>query len=196
MVRLLRHQVDAALEGCRLAAVMVSGREGASRARAEMVTVEHHGDAAREQVILAMERSVVSPIDREDLFRLSRSIDDILDTLRDLVRLADLFVLEDRNRLRSLAEPLVDDLAEGLVSLADAVQSLVDDPRRVAMMAHSAKKNGLGRRYIEGVAELLNAAATTESVKHLELLRLLEHAGRQLVAAADALADGAIKRAH
>ena len=167
MVRLLTAQVDAALVGCRLAAAMVAAPEEAPHLRTEMTLAEHRGDSARAEVVLAMERSVVSPIDREDLFRLSRSIDDILDTLRDMVRLADLLELEDRTGLRALAEPLVDDLAGGLVLLGDAIQSLVDDPRKVAMQALAAKKNGLGRRYLEGVAVLLNGPATAESRKHL-----------------------------
>ena len=34
---------------------------------------------------------LVTPVDREDLFRLSRSIDDVLDNLRDFVREWDLY---------------------------------------------------------------------------------------------------------
>jgi uncharacterized protein Yka (UPF0111/DUF47 family) len=143
-----------------------------------------------------MEHSVVSPIDREDLFRLSRSIDDILDTLRDFVRQVDLFRLEEPARFADLVSPLLEELHRGLSALGGAVQLLVDDPGRVARAALAAKKTRLGKRYLEAMATALETGVGAETVKHVELLRQLDHAGRQLVAAADALADGVVKRAH
>jgi hypothetical protein len=196
LVRLLRSQLDATLAGGRLTAGLVSGEVAPKVARARIATIEHRGDTARERVIVAMEHSVVSPIDREDLFRLSRSIDDILDTLRDFVRQVDLFQLDDPGRFAALVTPLVDELQRGLSALGEAVQQLADDPSRVARAALAAKKTGLGKRYLEAMATALAAGLTTDTYKHVELLRQLDHAGRQLVAAADALADGAIKRAH
>ena len=63
------------------------------------------------------------------------------------------------------------------------------DPNRIGMVGFSAGA-------MLTMATALAAGLTTDTYKHVELLRQLDHAGRQLVAAADALADGAIKRAH
>jgi uncharacterized protein len=196
IVALVRSQLDTTLAGGQLTLALVAGEVDARGAREQIATIEHRGDAARERLILAMERSVVSPIDREDLFRLSRSIDDILDSLRDFVRQMDLFDLADPRRFAGLVVPLVDELNDGLAGLGEAVQFLVDEPRRVALAALAAKKTSLGKRYLEAMASALSGEMTVETHKHVELLRQLEQAGRQLVAAADALADGAIKRAH
>lgn len=196
IVRLLRRQLDTTLAGGRLTLALVSGEIDAAEARQHIAAIEHRGDAARKLVIRAMERSVVSPIDREDLFRLSRSIDDILDTLRDFVRQMDLFQLTDTTRFATLVTPLVDELDDGLEALGEAVQFLADEPRKVALAALAAKKTDLGKCYLEAMARALSGEMTTETYKKVELLRQLEQAGRQLVAAADALADGAIKRAH
>ena len=112
------------------------------------------------------------------------------------MRQVDLFRLEDRSRFAALVTPLLEELQRGLSALADAVQLLADEPSRVARAALAAKKTGLGRRYLEAMATALDTGMSTDTYKHVELLRQLEQAGRQLVAAADALADGVIKRAH
>ena len=58
---------------------------------------------------------LVAPIDREDLFRLSRSIDDVLDNLRDFVREWGLLTLED---------------AHGFAGLLGAAANAIDDLQR------------------------------------------------------------------
>ena len=59
-----------------------------------MTDIEQRGDRLRAELVWRLEGVLVAPIDREDLFRLSRSIDDVLDNLRDFVREWDLFDVE------------------------------------------------------------------------------------------------------
>lgn len=185
-------QIDATLRGADVARAAVRGETTAARARAAMSEIEHGGDEWRASVVLILSRSLTSPIDREDLFRLSRSIDDILDNLRDLVRELALFGLG--------AEPLLEDLLEavhtGVTVLRTAVAALADRPDTVSRAALQAKKNEIRPRYQVAMAELLSQAVTGGTLKRRELLRRLDVVGLRLGEAADALADGAIKRNH
>jgi uncharacterized protein len=56
-----------------------------------VVDVEHRGDRARGGFVHAL----APPLDREDLFRVSRSVDDVLDNLRDFARELELFAVSD-----------------------------------------------------------------------------------------------------
>ena len=185
-------QIDATLEGVNLALSAVRGEQTANDARAVMAGIEHAGDEERGRVIRTLSRSLTSPIDREDLFRLSRSIDDVLDNMRDFVREHALFGLA--------AEPLLEDLIEavgdGVTALRDAVVALGDEPGSVPLASLSAKKNEIRPRYQQAMAQLLSGDVTNQMLQRRELLRRLDVVGLRLGEAADALADGAIKRSH
>jgi len=192
LIAALTGQIDAALAGVALAECTMDGRLPAAQARTEMAEVEHRGDARRGEVVTILSGSLTVPIDREDLFRLSRSIDDVLDNLRDLIREHDLFGLE--------GDPLLADVLGavrvGVTTLRSAVGLLRVDPHSVPLAALEAKKNEIRPRYQEAMAELLSAAPTSDVLKRRELLRRLDVVGLRLGEAADALADGAIKRSH
>lgn len=194
LVTLLLEQTSATTAGGELARALVSGDVTPAEARDRMREIEHRGDDAREQLVHEMSRTLTAPMDREDLFRSSRSIDDVLDNFRDFVREFELFGLEHAPVL----EPLVRAILEGLVELERSVNALVDDPARVAHGALAAKKasSHVRRAYQSGVAALLEDEITADKLKKRELLRRLDVVGLRLGEAADALADGAMKRAH
>lgn len=137
---------------------------------------------------------LTTPIDAEDMFRLSRSIDDVLDNLRDFVREVDLYQPQGLN----FALPLSLTLVEGLACLRPAVQRL-SGPRGKVRQATLATRKAAGqvrRLYQQQVAELLTEPLDNEVLKRRELLRRLDVVGLRLGEAADALADGALKRSR
>lgn len=157
-----------------------------------MREVEHQGDSSRSQLVAALARILATPIDAEDLFRLSRSIDDVLDNLRDFVREVDLYRVDDLD----FALPIGQAVAEGIESLRAALRQL-DNPRgRTGEATVSTRKaaSRVRRIYEQQLAELLNRELTNETLKRRELLRRLDVVGLRLGEAADALADGALKR--
>ena len=192
-------QVEACLEGARIADRCSRGELEATEALERIVEVEHRGDERRAELVEALAKAIVTPIDREDLFRVSRSIDDVLDNLRDYVREVDLFVAPVG------AEPfgeITRAIIESVEALGSAVSDLADDPARVADAAMAAKKRGNDIRelYERAVSGLLEGdePADGESLRALlrsrELLRRLDVVGLRLGEAADALADGMMKR--
>lgn len=185
-------QVDAGLEGVALARRVVTGEVAPDDGLEQVADIEHRGDGHRRELIVELSSTLAPPIDREDLFRLSRSVDDVLDNLQDLVREMALFGVERE----PLLLPALDGVADGLGMLHDGVAALVDEPGRAQDRARTAKKNDVRRSYEQAVAELLpdDDPVTGRHIKRRQLLRRMDVVGLRLGEAADALADGMVKR--
>jgi uncharacterized protein len=186
----LQRQMEATAAGVGLALQVAEGGVRRGAARKQMRVIEHDGDEWRANVVHNLSRSVNTPIDREDLFRLSRSIDDVLDSLRDFVREYDLYKLDPDPSLAKVLHAIED----ATHRLSEAVALLRSRPKDVPEAALAAKKNLVRRRYQTAMAKLLKAPLTSTTLKQRELLRRLDGVGLRLGDAADAIADGAVKR--
>jgi len=135
---------------------------------------------------------LVSPIDREDLFRLSRSIDDVLDNLRDFVRECDLYEIEGGDSFLGI----LDAIASGVDDLRLAVRTIAGDSKDTSQSALASKKsaNEIRRLYDAEVGRLFTGELSMEVLKSRELLRRLDVVGLRLNEAADVLSDAAVKR--
>lgn len=187
-------QVDAAIEGATLVRRAVAGEVGRATAAEEMRVVEHRGDAVRAELVRHLGSALVTPIDREDLFRLSRALDDVLDVLRDFVRQWDLFEME-----RSpIIEPVVDSTCDALADLRGAVAAVSAEPERITTRALAAKKSGnaIRRAHDVQLAALYRGPLTVDTLKQRDLLRRLDVVGIRFATVADTLSDAAIKRAE
>lgn len=190
MTSLLIDQVTAALAGARIAREAATAAVASEVAREEMVQIEHQGDEARARLVTVLASSLVTPFDREDMFRVSRSIDDVLDNLRDFVRELDLFQTSD-DRLA----PVIDEVVTGLELLGAVLQAVADSSaigQRV--LAASKQCNEIRRSYGRQLMYLLDGAVTADMLRRRELLRRLDVVGLRLGEAVDALADAAVKR--
>lgn len=189
----LRAQILSAIEGTQLAIRMCNGQVSTEQARAEISEIEHRGDEQRAKLVHALGESITTPIDREDLYRLSRSADDVLDNLRDFVRESDLYA---PNSLAPMAEPLAM-VVEGLSSLKDAVAAVVQSPDSVNALSLQARKHSNQVRiiYQTRLADLFSETEVTMDIlKSRELLRRLDVVALRLGEATDALNDGMLKR--
>lgn len=162
------------------------------RAHARMVSIEHRGDSLRSELVAELNRALVTPLDREDLNRLSRSIDDVLDNLRDFQREQIMYRAPTIGAFRQLT----DLTADALRHLAAAVVAIPVSPSAVLHEALPAKKacNYIRRGYEASVAALFARSLTMEVLKQRELLRRLDIVGLRLGEAIDALSDAAVKR--
>src|SRR5690348_8906516 len=68
--------------------------------------VENQADDLRRTLIFALNRTFITPIDREDIFALSRAIDDTVDYARTTVAEMLLFRVQTNNHLKKMAEAL------------------------------------------------------------------------------------------
>lgn len=192
LIAYLLRQIDATLEAEALINNVADSSMEVERATELMRTTEHRGDKARAGLVVALSHVFSTPIDREDLFRLSRSIDDVLDNLRDFLREVRLFAPKDLTLCRPLLPPINDSLRylrEGVVSIQhNGIH--VDD----STLATRKAGNLIRRGYQQSLATLFNLPIDSETLKQRELLRRLDIVGLRLSEAADALADGWLKR--
>lgn len=194
LIQLLEEQIESTE---RAAALVVSLAERAittDQAALAIRELEHEGDAARGRLVVTLARVLTTPIDAEDIFRLSRSIDDVLDNLRDFVVESQLYEPESLAFALALTHMLV----QGLGCLRRAVQELGRPRGRVRDETLATRKAAsvVRRLYQEQVAALLAGPLDNETLKQRELLRRLDVVGLRLGEAADALADGALKRSR
>lgn len=185
-------QLQATKEGAWLAMSMIGGEVGRTGAHEQMRSIEHLGDEERARLVDELKTALVTPIDREDLFRLSRSIDDVLDSLRDFVRESHLYRVPDQIRFT----PLLDQVIVGIDALENAVRDLASRPSVVTADALEAKKAGgaIRRMYQYEISRIFSGELTADAMKERELVRRLEIVGVAIGEAADAIADGAMKR--
>ncbi|MCF6472560.1 DUF47 family protein [Nonomuraea sp. MG754425] len=192
LLEALLGQLEATKEGAWLAMAMIGGEVGRTGAHEEMRSIEHLGDEERARLVDELKNALVTPIDREDLFRLSRSIDDVLDSLRDFVRESHLYRVPDQIRFT----PMLDQVIVGVEALEGAVRSLAARPSAVPHDALEAKKAGgaIRRMYQYEISRIFSGEITADAMKERELVRRLEIVGMAIGEAADAIADGAMKR--
>lgn len=190
----LNSQLDSANAGIQLAQELVTAKVEPTDARHRMSEIEHEGDQARFDFIAVLRRVLTLPIDREDLFRVSRSIDDVLDTLRDFTRLYDM--LSVKGKQPEMLE-LLEAIEDGTENLGIAVKAMMENPRNIRRAAIMAKKNRVRHLYQDALAGIINKQeVTADTLKKIELFHLLEEVALSLTEAADILSDGAIKRSH
>ncbi len=188
---LLGSQIDAALEGARVLSEAVAHNGDFKEIVDRLREIEQEGDEHRTELISELSKALTTPIDREDLFRLSRSIDDVLDNLRDFANEYVMFEAQDGTRYG----PVLDALVEGLTALRTSVGDLGSHPERVPESSRKAKRaNHIHRVYEEALADLFAGEVSMEVFKHRELLRRMDIVGVRLTEAADVLADAALKR--
>lgn len=197
-VDLLGEQTDTAILAARLVHdVVAAGRDHDFDLRERIGKLEDEGDAHRAEIVTALTGALVTPIDREDIYRLSRAIDDVLDNLRDFAREWDLYGMITHE----IFGPLLEEVIEALRALRAAAEQIVSDPSRIAHGALETKKAGnrVRRSYQYAIAEMLrddDRVMTARIVKARELLRRLDIVGMRVSQAADVLADAAVKRSH
>jgi uncharacterized protein len=192
LVALLRRQLDVAQQAARVASRLVAGDLDADAARAEASTIESRGDDLRREVVELLSELLTTPLDREDLYRLSRALEDVIDNLRDLSREAALLGVGEDPLLR----PVVDAVATALQRLDEPISLLSSDlagTRTGALLAQH-DINGVRRAYQQGLAELYAQPLEIGTLKRRDLLRRLDVVGLRLGEAVAALADGALKR--
>lgn len=131
---------------------------------------EKDADEVRRILIDDLNRTFVTPIDREDIFALSRAIDDVMDYAYTTVEEMSILDVEPNDYLRRLVS-LLQDAAE---ELHLAMLRLKDNPGVASDHATRAKalENRVERIYREAVADLFSGP---EDIHHvMEMLKLRE----------------------
>ena len=152
---------------------------------------EHEADQVRYQLVDAINITFATPIDRDDLFRLSTAVDDLADyawtTVKDL-RIYD--IPPDKN-LSSMAEILLQ-MADGILL---CVTHLANNHPLVSTEAVKVKKleNRMNSRFHESIAELFTSDDIKKILKYREIYSHMNHASDKGDVCADMLQDIVVK---
>ena len=149
-VRLLIQQAEYAVQGMEALERYMKRR---SPKHAEQVrTLEKEADEVRRILIDELNRTFVTPIDREDIHALSRAIDDVLDYAYATIGEMDILEVEPNDYLRRMVSLLGEAAREILL----AMQRLNDHPHVANDHAVRAKalENRIERVYREAARDL------------------------------------------
>ncbi|HEX2979575.1 MAG TPA: DUF47 family protein [Anaerolineaceae bacterium] len=159
--------------------------------------VEKQADEVRRILIDELNRSFVTPIDREDIFALSRAIDDVLDYANTTV--------DEMNMLRVEPNPYLNRMAtlirEATNEILLGVRQLKDHPAVANEHAQRAKalENRVETVYREAIADLFKSPAEPKHIvkmlKLREVYRHLSNAADRGDEAANIIADIVVKMA-
>jgi predicted phosphate transport protein (TIGR00153 family) len=184
------------------AALMLSGLDALKAYMAEdlsaaerLEVAEKEADEARRILISELNKTFVTPFDREDIFSLSRTIDDVLDYAYSTVTEMEVLKVRPTSFMQRIASLLRDAGYELLM----AVDRLEQHPEVANEHAQRAKtlENRVEDVYREALADLFSGA---EDIKHVmkmlksrEVYRHLSNAADRGDEAANVVADIVVK---
>ena len=116
----LERQAEAAHRGARALAALSEGRS-TDDVSTSVQDIEHEGDELVREMEEALARTFVTPLDREDLHKLSAELDDILDLLHCVARM---FLLIEGSEPTPAMRRLMELLVQVTGVLSDAMQKL------------------------------------------------------------------------
>ncbi|MGZ5476847.1 MAG: DUF47 domain-containing protein [Thermoanaerobaculia bacterium] len=157
-----------------LAELFASERPDADKAR-QIKEVEHKCDFLTHEIIQRLNKTFVTPIDREDIHSLAQSIDDVMDAIDMAAGLVPLYRIDHvrfgARELTQLIIEQIDVLRRALVALErrSGVLEQTDEIHRLETKADKVYKESIGRLFDEERDPIA-------VMKWKEILSLLEQA--------------------
>jgi len=158
--------------------------------------IEKHADEIRRILIDELNRTFVTPIDREDIFALSLAVDDLLDYANTTAEEMTLLEVTPNNFM----ERMVSLLSESAREIHMGVMRLEDHPSVANDHAVRAKalENRMEKVYREAIADLFHMPRdvdhVVEMLKLREIYRHLSNAADRGDAAANIIGDIVVKK--
>ncbi len=164
----LIQQAEITLEG--MDALEAYMKKRSDKYATAVVQAEKDADEVRRILIDDLNRTFVTPIDREDIFALSRAIDDVMDYAYSTVEEMRILDVEPNDFLRRMVSLLQD----GATELHLAMLRLKENPGVASEHASRAKalENRVERVYREAIADLFSGPDDVHHV--MEMLKLRE----------------------
>lgn len=159
---------------------------------ASIKALEHEADVITHDVIMRLDRSFVTPLDREDIYLLASRLDDVIDLLDGTARRAKMFHITE-------AKDPAKRMSEILARCAESIEAAVKEMKRPKLIAQRAKEIKLLEEegdavYHEAVGGLFAGQPDPlEVIKWKELYDTLETAIDQCEDVANVLESISIK---
>jgi predicted phosphate transport protein (TIGR00153 family) len=192
-IQLLIQQADYTVQG--MEALLEYLNDPSEEQAGEVTRLEKEADEIRRILIDELNRTFVTPIDREDIHALSRAIDDIIDYGYTTVGEMNILEVEPNNYLQRMASLLRDAAREihlGVLRLSDHPGVAEDHAVRA-----KALENRVEYVYREALADLFHQPQDVEHIVQMlklrEIYRHLSNAADRGDEAANVLTDIVVK---
>ena len=192
-VKLLLDQAALTLQGMELLTAYMDEQDPSVAQKIMMA--EKEADEVRRILIDELLRTFITPIDREDIFALSRAIDDVIDYANTTVDEMEILNVAPTPYMRRMSSLLRDAAFE----IHAGVLRLEDHPRVASEHAQRAKalENRVENVYREAVADLFSGPQDVEHIvemlKMREVYRHLSNAADRGDEAGNIIADIVVK---
>lgn len=192
VIGMLVDQAKVTIDGMNAFAAWAAGDEASGRAVRD---AEHAADALKRSLAETVRGAFTTPRDPEDLFELSRGLDEVLNGAKNTVREAEALELEPDEAMADMARHL----AAGVVALHDAFSCLGEENDEAAGDAAATAvkaQRDLERGYRKAMSALLRASDDLrEVVGRQELYRRLSEISERILAVADRVGYSMAKEA-
>jgi predicted phosphate transport protein (TIGR00153 family) len=180
------------VHGANLLAQMLDDDSDKKSIAEQMREAEHDADETTHKIVRRVNSTFITPFDREDIYRLASSLDDVMDFMEETV---DLIGLYELHKLPAEFAPQVEVLQRATQLTAEAMPRLrtMKDLEEYWIEINRLENQG-DRSYRRAVADLFGG-----SYKSLEVLKLkdivdsLEHAIDALESVANTVEQIAVK---
>ncbi len=193
-IKLIHDQASATEAGMEALLAYLTDQNQASAD--QLTKIEKDGDEFRRILIYELNKTFITPFDREDIFALSRSIDDVLDYAYSTLTEIQLLKVKPTPYMLRITTLLRDAANELLM----AVERIEDHPGVANEHAQGAKmlENKVEVLYREALAELFTGVEDTKHVmkvfKYREVYRHLSNAADRGDEAANVIASIVMKK--
>lgn len=193
-IELLIKQAEFAVEG--LKALQQYAAEPDHELARQVNRMEKDADEVRRVLIDELNQTFVTPIDREDIFALSRAIDDVLDYADSTIEEMALLEIQPNayiQRMVSLLHDAAHEIHQGVLRLESHPNVAVDHAVRA-----KALENRMETVYREALADLFSNARDVDDLLNMlklrEVYRHLSNAADRGDEAANVIGDIVVKK--
>ena len=194
-IELIHNQAALTLEGLEALKCYMENQDGSTAER--LTSKEKEADEARRILIDELNRTFVTPFDREDIFALSRAIDDVLDYAYSTVDEMVILNVKPTAYMQRIAS-LLKDAAYELLMAVERLEGHIGVAAEHAQRA-KALENRVESVYREALAALFNDTSGNDNdaiikiLKQREVYRHLSNAADRGDEAANVIADIVVK---
>jgi predicted phosphate transport protein (TIGR00153 family) len=153
--------------------------------------IESEGDNIRRDLLNELNKSLITPIDRQDIYMLSNTIDNILDYAYNTIEEMIIYQLYPNFYLKKMIEKI----SRGVNHISYAVENMFTDKNLANSNVVSAKvvENEIEETYHEALAELFSNEDFHYIFKMREVYRHISNSADRISEAADLIANILIK---
>jgi hypothetical protein len=113
--------------------------------------IEHEGDTLAHEIVDLLNRTFITPIDREDIYALANTLDDVLDLMNAMSNRMRLYKLDPSDEY---FVQFIDTIEQATVALSHAIKHLHDTKRQRRVLDHCIEINRL-----ENIGDLIREKA-------------------------------------